>query len=179
MSRKSSKVALGGIVTALCIVTMLLTALVPFATFALPGLAGVFLAILVIELGPRWALAGYVSSSLLALLLVPDKEAVFIYIFLLGIYPILKAKFESAKNKVTSYVLKFAFFNSAVLLCYVVLIFVFQLGSVVAEFAEFTPLFLGGLLIFANITFFCYDIALSQCIKLYVFKLRDKIIRPH
>lgn len=176
--RKSSKVALGGIITALCIVTMLLTAFLPFATFALPGIAGFFLTILVIELNVKWAMLGYVASSLLALLVVPDKEAVFIYIFLLGLYPILKSKFEGDKSNTLSYALKFLYFNVSIVACYLILIFVFQLGAVVEEFSGISVWVIFGLLAMGNVTFFIYDIALTQCIKLYIQRIRNKLIKP-
>ena len=53
--KTSRKVALGGMVTALSLVLMFLTGVFPFATFALPGIAGLLLIMVVIEMGCRQA----------------------------------------------------------------------------------------------------------------------------
>ena len=43
MQKKSQQVALGGIATALCIVLMFATGMIPFSYYALPALAGLVL----------------------------------------------------------------------------------------------------------------------------------------
>ena len=49
----SGKVALGGMVTALCVVLMFLTGVIPIATYALPAVSGVLLVVIVIEMGAK------------------------------------------------------------------------------------------------------------------------------
>ena len=56
----SGKVALGGIITAICTTLMFLTGLIPIGTYALPAIAGVTLMVIVIELNPRWAWMVYI-----------------------------------------------------------------------------------------------------------------------
>lgn len=53
--RNSSKTALGGIVAALSVTMMFLTAVIPTLTYALPAAAGILLMIVVIEIDKRWA----------------------------------------------------------------------------------------------------------------------------
>ena len=72
--KHSSKVALCGMICALCTVCMFMTGLFPFATYALPAIAGVLLCVVVIELSPRWALVVYLAVSCLSFLLSPDRE---------------------------------------------------------------------------------------------------------
>ena len=51
---KSGKIALGGLLTALGVVLMFLTGLIPIGTYALPAIAGVLLIVAVIEIGAKW-----------------------------------------------------------------------------------------------------------------------------
>ena len=88
--KQSSKTALGGVVSALSVTLMLMTAVIPFMTYALPLLAGALLILMVIEINKRWAFIVYVAVSLLAVLVVPDKEAAVFYIAFFGYYPIIK-----------------------------------------------------------------------------------------
>ena len=73
----SYKVALGGIVSALCLVTMFLAGILPALYLLLPMIAGVLLMIIAAEVSTGWALLTYVSVSLLSLFVTFDKEAVF------------------------------------------------------------------------------------------------------
>lgn len=66
--------ALGGVFSALALVSMLLSYLIPTATYACPALAGVMLIPVVIEVGKGWALCSYVAVSLLSFMIVSDKE---------------------------------------------------------------------------------------------------------
>ena len=70
----SYKVALGGIVSALCLVTMFLAGILPALYLLLPMIAGVLLMIIAAEVSTGWALLTYVSVSLLSLFVTFDKE---------------------------------------------------------------------------------------------------------
>ena len=85
--RNSSKTALGGIVAALSVTMMFLTAVIPTLTYALPAAAGVLLIIVVIDVDKKWAFGVYAAVSLLSLLVLPDKEAAVMYVFFFGHYP--------------------------------------------------------------------------------------------
>ena len=74
-SKKSSKTAVGGVITALSIVLMFLTSVIPTLTYALPAAAGFLITLIVIEIDKKWALGVYVAVSLLSVLLIADKEA--------------------------------------------------------------------------------------------------------
>ena len=86
---KSRQVAFGAMVAALSLVLMMLTAVLPVGTYALPCFAGILLVIIVIEFGVPWAVGVYAGVSILSFLLASDKEAALYYTLILGIYPIL------------------------------------------------------------------------------------------
>ena len=89
--KKSKQVAAGGIAASLCLLLMFLTGLFPFATYALPAMAGTLLIVVVIELGRPTATMVYAAVSLLSLLITPDKEAALMFVVFFGYYPANKA----------------------------------------------------------------------------------------
>ena len=78
----SYRVALGGIVSALCLVSMFLAGVLPALYLVLPMIAGMLLMIIAAEVGKRWALMTYISVSLLSMIITFDKEAALIFIML-------------------------------------------------------------------------------------------------
>ena len=77
---KSGKIALGGLLTALGVVLMFLTGLIPIGTYALPAIAGVLLIVAVIEIGAKWAWMIYAAVAVLSLLFAADKEAALLFV---------------------------------------------------------------------------------------------------
>ena len=133
--KQSSQTAFGGILTALSVVLMFLTGIIPFLTFALPALAGALLILIVMEIGPKWALCVYAAVSILSLLVVADKEAAMMYAAFFGYYPVIKSFLESKLPRVVEWIVKFLIFNAAMVLAYVIIIFVF--GMPLDEMEEF------------------------------------------
>lgn len=173
--KHSTKIAVGGLTTALCIILMFLTGLFPFATFALPAIAGALLVLIVIEINYSTAVLVYIAVSILSLILAPDKEAALFFVALFGYYPIAKGKIEGLRKTVLSYVLKFAIFNASIAIVYSSAYFIFNLTEVFTnDFGKYTALIL---IILGNITFLIYDIALTRVISIYVFRLRERFFK--
>lgn len=167
--RNSSKTALGGIVAALSVTMMFLTAVIPTLTYALPAAAGVLLIIVVIEIDKKWAFGVYAAVSLLSLLILPDKEAAVMYVFFFGHYPIVKAILEGKlQNRAALWILKFLIFNVSVVAAYLIIIYVFQLPM--DEMEEFGKWGVWVLLGLGNVVFLVYDVALSRLVTLYMLK---------
>ncbi len=153
---------------ALSLVCLLLTVF-PFATYALPAMASVFLMPVVIECGRRWAMAVYVAVALLALFITPDMEARLLFVAFFGYYPILKSLTESWKSHVLEWVGKLLVFNTAVVAAYALLsaagfsLEVFRVDGIGLPLGVFLLIFL----IAGNIIFLLYDIALTRMLPLY------------
>ena len=90
MQSISYKVALGGIISSLCLLCMFLTGVIPVMYIVLPMIAGILMMIITIEVDTRWAFLTYLSTSLLSLIITFDKESALMYILLFGHYPIIK-----------------------------------------------------------------------------------------
>ena len=59
------KVALGGVISSLCIMSMFLTGVIPFLSLTLPMICGLLITIIVVEVNPSWAFMTYIAVSLL------------------------------------------------------------------------------------------------------------------
>lgn len=167
---------MGGIASALCLLLMLLT-IIPIATYTIPALAGMVLIVVVIENGYSTAWMVYAAVGFLSLFICPDKEAAMLFVGFFGFYPILKGKLEKIHPRVLEYVVKFLIFNAAMILNYVIIIFLFGIQDVLEEvgpMGQYSVLLLLGL---GNIVFFVYDLALSRIIMAYKYVLRKKIFR--
>ena len=77
--KNTSLTALGGIVTALSILFMFLSALLPFMTYVVPAFAGLLLIVTVREVDLKWSVYIYIAVSVLSLLVIADKESAVMY----------------------------------------------------------------------------------------------------
>lgn len=177
MHQSSRKMALCGVLAALSSAVMFACGLIPLATFATPALAGLFLLPLVIEFGPGSALMAYAAVGILSLMVVPDKEVSFTFIFLLGWYPAIKPSLDKLRPAIIQWLVKAFLFNLCVFAMYGLLLFVFPLGSVVEEFADATVFFTVGLMALANVAFIVYDLALARMRTVYIYRLRPKLFK--
>ncbi len=171
--RNSSKTALGGIIAALSVTTMFLTAVIPTLTYALPAAAGILLVIVVIDIDKKWAFGVYAAVSILSILVLPNKEAAMMYVFFFGHYPILKAILEARFKSVLLWVLKFLSFNVSVILAYLIILYVFQMPF--DEMEEYGKWAAWALLGMGNVVFVIYDIALSRLVTLYMLRWRKSV----
>lgn len=177
MLKRTSRVALGGMVAALSVVLMLLTGVLPFLTYAVPAMAGMLMVVTVIECGRKWALMVYIAVSLLSLLLAPDKVAAFVFVFFLGYYPILKSVLEHIPTRFLEWLVKLVIFNVSITAAYIVMIYGLQMPDVMTEMGglgRFTGVVTLGL---ANIVFVIFDKALTRVISFYMTIFRPKFLR--
>lgn len=172
---KSGKIALGGLLTALGVVLMFLTGLIPIGTYALPAIAGVLLIVAVIEIGAKWAWMIYAAVAVLSLLFAADKEASLLFVLFFGYYPVLKSFLERISNKVLSWISKFAVFNVAVVACFFLAVNFLQLPE--DSFTVFGIYLPWVFLILGNAVFLIYDIALSGLVATYVEKLHHRVTK--
>ena len=164
------KIALCAVIAALSVVMLMLTSVIPFGTYALPGLAGAFLVIVVIELNAKV----FAVTSLMGFFLAGDKEAAVCYILLLGYYPILKNLIEQKiMLRVVRILLKLAAFNAAAVgTFYITTLLLAIPAEEYTLFGIYMPL---AFLAAGNLVFLLYDLALTQSVVFYVRKIRGRI----
>lgn len=145
--------ALGGILAALAVVIMSMGTIIPVATYTCPMLCALLLQLVLKPCGARVAWAWYGAVALLSLLMAPDKEAAAVFVFL-GYYPILKPKLDRTKGK---WLWKGLLFNASVLVMYWLLMYMFGLDQITAEFEEMGIAMTILTLLLGNVTFFLLD----------------------
>ena len=175
MRSKTSKVALCGVIAALSVVVLFLTGVVPVATIALPAVAGCFLIAVVAETDVRSGVAVYAIVSVLAALLVPDREATLFYIVFFGYYPALYGTLSRIRNSVARWAAKLLVFNAAAVL--EALLAVWLLGIPLAEMLPFVWPFIPVLLLLMNAVFILYDLALNGLIVFYIRRLHPFVCK--
>ena len=169
--KKSGKIALCGVFGALAVVIML-TAYFPYATYAIPAVAGILFAIINIEAGAKWAFGAYISSAIITLILC-EKESAMLYAFFFGYYPILKGIIEGKTTGVLEKVIKHLIFSLTMVAAYVIIVNVLLIP--LDETGEFGKWFSVIFLILGNVVFYIYDIGLTRVITLYINKYHTKI----
>ncbi len=124
-----------------------------------------------IEIGYPYAFAGYVTSSVI-ILLVAEPESKVLYILFLGYYPILKSIIEKTGNRVLEWIIKILSFNVSVTAVYFILKFLTNI-----DVDDFGVLGKWGAVIFVilcNVAFVLYDIALVRVSAFYIYRVRPK-----
>lgn len=150
--------ALGGVLAALALVIMCLGGLIPLATFVCPMLCILLLRLVAMLCGSRMGWAWYGAVAILSLLLGPDKEGSALFLFL-GYYPLLKPKLEKLP---LPWLWKVLLFNTAILVMYYLLIHLFGMAALAAEFQQMGTVLLVATLLLGNVTFLLLDLILSR-----------------
>lgn len=175
----SYKVALGAIFMALCTIIMASTSIFPFGSFAFPGVAGVLLVIISLELNKKWALTVYLGVLLLSIFLTGDHTAIISFAVLFGYYPILKEIIEKIRKPLIEWIIKIVVFNVAVIVGVGLTILFFGLETLLSEYSGFGTI---GIIIFyfiCNIVFVVYDLALSRLITFFIIKVLPMLKKLH
>lgn len=169
------KIALGGLVAALCTVCMLITNIFPYGTFWLPAVAGMLLVIIAIEFGFKWAMLVFSAVSLLSVFFTSDKEAALAFILFLGFYPTVKGKIECLKNRIIQWLVKLLVFNvcAATEIAFAWLVLNLPL-EVPGSWGALFPVFL---IIGGNAVFIMYDIGITGMISRYLKQLRRYLFK--
>ena len=174
--RHTRRTALCGVFGALAVVLMLMGGILPLATFIAPALAGLCAVPVAVEFGLKSGILVYVLVSTLSGLFCPDIEAVCIYIFLLGYYPLLKIRLDRIHRKPLRLAAKLALFNCAIAAMYTLLLVVLPVPALQSDAASIALPMLAVLLVMGNITFLIYDAALCNVFRLYICKIRPRLL---
>lgn len=110
-SKKTYKLALGGILGALTVICLFLATVSPTGRLSLYALSSFFISIVIIETGIKAGWLFYIATVLLSAILVPEKLEIVPYAIFFGIYGIIKYYIEKINRAVLEYVLKYLYFN--------------------------------------------------------------------
>lgn len=164
--KQSLRIAFGGIITALSVLILLLSGIIPATEYAFPLFAGVLLIPVATEISEKWAWMVFAAVSVLALLIVPKREPAVVYVTLLGYYPLVKGKLEKIRIKPLSVAAKFLLFNIATAASMLLLAFVFRVPmDDINDFGKYTVILFAAV---ANVFFFVYDLCLNRVMCTYI-----------
>ena len=171
---ESQKIALCGVLGALSVVLLLVGAALQIGTYAAPMLAAFLLIPVLDEYGPKYALLLYATVSILSVLLVPELELAFFYVFVIGYYPVLRQQLARIKSTLLRWVIKFAVFNGATVLVYL-LLFALLGPAILDELLADGVGMLAALLAAGNLSFWLCDRAVGALTRYYRLILKKKL----
>ena len=163
----TKKITIPAIMTALTLVFLFGSSFIPTGKIALLALTSMCMLVTVSECGIKFAWLQFVATSLLALLFIPSKAQVFLYIGIIGYYPILKLHIESIRSLKLEWLVKIMFFSALLVIFYFVLKFIIlnylSLGAVIDLVLANTVLSV----VICEIAFVLYDYFLSFFARYY------------
>jgi len=163
---RTRRVAVCAMLSALGVVMLYLGSMIEVVDISMAVIASLLCVFAVIEYGGAYPWLVFAVTSVISMLMLPNKTPAAMYVVFFGFYPILKEKLER-KPKVISWIFKELIFNAALALMIVLVLFVFTMGEVKVE-----TYLVVLLAVLAELMFVLYDIALTRLISLYLFRLR-------
>ena len=171
---KSKQMALCGLLCATAVVVMVLSSAIGIGTFMGPMLAMAVLLPVLEEYGSKSMGAAYVTTAILAFLLVPEVEQAAVFAAF-GWYPILRPKLNYyIPDFILQLILKAALGGGTILLLYGVIL---RALGMTADLQESAKAFNILLLVMGVITFITMDVALEYLTILWREKFRKKLFK--
>ncbi len=157
----TGRVALGGVLTATSLALLYFAAVLPSGRMGLSAVAGLCPVLAVLLARRRLGYLIWLATSVLGLLLVPDKGVVLGYATLFGLYPVLKSNFEGIKSRVLSWLCKLLYGTVGILFIQKVLV-----GLLMHQPPDWMERRMFPLSVLGIFVFVLYDIGLSRLIGL-------------
>lgn len=170
---RARSLALCGVLTALAVVLLCLGGILPGMVFCAPILAMSVLLPVLEELGPKAAGTAYAAAALSGLLLSPNRETAFVYLFF-GWYPILRPKIAALPSRLVRLLARLAVCNAAALLLYGLILRIMGLTEELLGAAWY---FNAALLAMGNIVFLLTDSTLARLTRVWHWKLKKHLYR--
>jgi hypothetical protein len=167
-TKKTSRIALSGILGALAVICLLLAVILPTNRLAFYALSSFFSSIIIIESGIKAGWLFYAATTLLSAIIIPDKLGIIPYAVFFGIYGIVKFYIERLNKLVIEYILKYVYFNLCMVLA-IVLIKQFFIQSITVAIPWWAVILL------LEVIFLIYDYVYTLFIAYYRNKLKSKL----
>ncbi len=173
--KNTQKIALGGLLTALACVVIIVANVFPAGMYTFPAVSGLIVFFIAMTAGRSYGWISFFVVSVLSFILCTNKETSLCFILFFGFYPMLKEVIEKLKFKPVQYILKLLVFNAAAVCIYFLLIFVF---SVPADDFEYFGINIPALfLIIINPVFLLYDYAITVVLRVYRQKINNFVTK--
>ncbi len=164
---KTKALAFCAVLSALGVIILYLGSIIEVLDLSMAAISSLLCAITVIEIGGAYPYLVYVVTSVLSLLLLPQKFGAIIYALIAGYYPILKIKLDSINmNRIFKIIIKLAVLNAAMGISAFLSAWFLTGGTAISK-TYYLSLFAVG-----NLTFIVFDYALTMLFRLYFLKYR-------
>jgi hypothetical protein len=164
MSKKTRMLTLSAMMTALAVTMLYIASLWPTGQVGLTAIASLFVAAALIESGITSAISVFITSSVLALLIVPNRITPLLFVIFLGYYPIIKSIIEKRWHIIFQILFKLLIFNIAL---FVFWYFISQLLFAFIDMDIHTVfIFIGG-----SFVFLLYDYGFTKLIWFYINRI--------
>lgn len=175
MKNISYRIALGGIMSAICLICMFCAGIFPALYLALPMIAGVIMVIIADEVNISWGFLTYLVVSILSLFITFDKEASLIFIMFFGHYPLLRIYLNKIKITIFRRIIKFAIYNICILAYFYSTVYLLGLTEMLDEINGWGEK--GGIIMlaFVNVFFAAYDFNIDGFMNIYRKKIKKHI----
>lgn len=169
MRGKTFSLVFGGVSCGACLIFLYLSSVMP-NHFTMLVVAGFFPMLVMMKSHFLAGVYCWAASSILAIVLLPQKSVALMFACCFGIYPLIKLKLEEMKIKF-ALLLRFLYANTCLVL-YLSIFSVVILEKLPEGFKN--QLWIAFLL--GNIVFFIYDVALSQVIPKIQHRIRQILL---
>ncbi len=162
------RIVVSGVLVALSVIILYLGCAIEVLDLTMSAIVSLLVVVIVIEMGYKYAWFAYLATSILSLLLLPQKTPAIFYTCFMGFYPIIKSHVERINSAVLRWIVKLITGNIA-------------LAAMFWLISFFTPHeFEGGWMLIGTyilglLAFIMYDVALTKLITLYFVKIRDRV----
>ncbi len=168
-------IAYSGIIVACSIAVMIIGSYMTTAAYVCVAAASFLVFTISEECNMRYAFAAYICVSILGILFVPYKKIVWMFILLIGYYPLLKKQFDKIKTRILRVVVKLVLCDATMSLIFYATIKLMYLEELTNQFGQYAKIVLVLFIIGANIAFLCYDYALFKIWNFYGKYIRSRL----
>ena len=163
-----NRIVVTGVLVALSVIILYLGCAIEVLDLTMSAIVSLLVVVIVIEMGYKYAWFAYLATSVLSLLLLPQKSPAIFYTCFMGFYPIIKSHIERLNSSVLRWIIKLITGNLA-------LVAMFVLLSLFVPDEFESGIILVATYILGIVAFVMYDVALTKLITAYFVKFRDRI----
>ncbi len=168
----TTRLTLTAMFTALAVITLFVASILPAGKLGAYAISSLFIAGLASEDEVGFSALQFIATSLLGLLIIPNKIAVLPFVLFFGHYGLGKYLLEKhISNNVLCWIFKLIYFNICIFATY------FLAKAVLFSTAELA-LPIWGLVLGAEAVYVIYDIVFSGLIHFYYNRIRKRLIKP-
>lgn len=162
------RIVICGVLVALSVIILYLGSAIEVLDLTMSAIVSLLVVVIVIEMGYKYAWLAYIATSILSIILLPQKSPAVFYACFMGYYPIIKSYVERLKLAVARWGIKILTGNAAIAFMLLVLRLL-----VPSEFEG--GWLLVGTYVLSFVTFILYDVALTKLITLYFRMIRERV----